>query len=113
MQRTITIIVSSLSAIACGVYSEPEPPVSVDCGDGLLSPDEECDDGNVVDGDGCSASCTLEGDATCGDGLLQEDEQCDDGNGVDGDGCSAACTPEAGFGCFVPGEPCLPTTAVD
>lgn len=28
------------------------------CGDGLLAPDEICDDGNVADGDGCSSLCT-------------------------------------------------------
>ena len=28
-----------------------------DCGDGLVQGAEECDDGNLVDGDGCSASC--------------------------------------------------------
>lgn len=38
---------------------------SSSCGDGTLDPDctEECDDGNRGDGDGCSATCTLE---TCG-----------------------------------------------
>jgi len=30
------------------------------CGDGVLDPGEECDDGNNIDGDGCSADCTLE-----------------------------------------------------
>ena len=30
------------------------------CGDGVLSPPEECDDDNVADGDGCSSVCTLE-----------------------------------------------------
>lgn len=30
------------------------------CGDGTLSLREECDDGNVTDGDGCSAACTFE-----------------------------------------------------
>jgi len=30
------------------------------CGDGWRSPLEECDDGNVDDGDGCDASCALE-----------------------------------------------------
>jgi cysteine-rich repeat protein len=30
------------------------------CGDGLRSLLEACDDGNAVDGDGCSASCLLE-----------------------------------------------------
>lgn len=35
---------------------DPPPPV---CGDGYLEADEECDDGNVADGDGCSAGCTI------------------------------------------------------
>ncbi len=30
------------------------------CGDGIVDPDETCDDANVVDGDGCSASCADE-----------------------------------------------------
>ncbi|MCA9624612.1 MAG: DUF4215 domain-containing protein, partial [Myxococcales bacterium] len=31
-----------------------------DCGDGAINVGEECDDGNVVDNDGCSATCTVE-----------------------------------------------------
>ena len=30
------------------------------CGDGVLELGEECDDGNSLDGDGCSAFCTYE-----------------------------------------------------
>ncbi len=30
------------------------------CQDGVLAPDEDCDDGNGVDGDGCSAMCVFE-----------------------------------------------------
>ena len=30
------------------------------CGDGILAPDEQCDDGNVVNDDGCTSSCNLE-----------------------------------------------------
>src|SRR5262249_32845810 len=34
-----------------------------ECGDGVLVKTlEECDDGNVVDGDGCSSDCKLEPD---------------------------------------------------
>jgi len=33
---------------------------TVSCGDGELDPGEECDDGNDIDGDGCSATCELE-----------------------------------------------------
>ena len=62
------------------------------CGDGTLDAGEECDDGNTVDGDGCSAVCTIE--PFCGDGTLDAGEQCDDGNNTDGDGCSAVCTIE-------------------
>ena len=29
------------------------------CGDGLVTADEECDDGNLLDGDGCEPTCTL------------------------------------------------------
>ncbi len=31
------------------------------CGDGALGSNEQCDDGNVASGDGCSATCHLEG----------------------------------------------------
>jgi|GEM_PF-3810782 len=61
------------------------------CGDGVESAGEECDDGNTVDGDGCSAACL---DEVCGDGALNGEEHCDDGNAADGDGCSASCTLE-------------------
>ena len=29
------------------------------CGDGVVDPGEDCDDGNNVSGDGCEADCTL------------------------------------------------------
>ncbi len=37
------------------------------CGDGKLFY-VECDDGNLIDGDGCSSTCTVEYDFTCVDG---------------------------------------------
>ena len=38
------------------------------CGDYVLGPDEECDDGNTEDGDCCSSTCTLEEEAnSCDD----------------------------------------------
>ena len=33
------------------------------CGDGVVDDGEDCDDGNTVDGDGCSAVCTTEAPA--------------------------------------------------
>ena len=44
------------------------------CGDGEIDPGEQCDDANVAAGDGCSATCQLEGcpaapDPTCREGF--------------------------------------------
>jgi cysteine-rich repeat protein len=62
-----------------------------DCGDGVVQSSEKCDDGNILDGDGCAANClSLE---TCGDGVLNSaaGEICDDGNTTGGDGCASDC----------------------
>jgi len=34
---------------------------AVRCGDGIIGASEACDDGNVVNGDGCSSVCVMEG----------------------------------------------------
>ena len=63
------------------------------CGDGTIQSDHEnCDDGNTVDGDYCSADCqTVTG--SCGDGIKQNNEACD----TDLDPyCSADCKTIAG-----------------
>ena len=93
------------------------------CGDGWAVSDEECDDGNTTDGDGCSATCTVEdgfdcatdsertsqlflsvcAPIVCGDGIVNGEEDCDDGNTTAGDGCSDACATEDGYSCS--GEP--------
>ena len=58
------------------------------CGNDVVDPGEECDDGNGGSGDGCDATCHVE---YCGDGVVNDNgqEQCDDGNTTSGDGCSA------------------------
>jgi len=64
------------------------------CGDGVLHPGEACDDGNNVDGDGCSRLCENEVVPACGDGILQAGEECDLGAGNDDDAlgdCPAVC----------------------
>jgi cysteine-rich repeat protein len=53
--------------------------------------DEQCDDGNNIDGDGCDTNCRV---TACGNGVMTTGEQCDDGNRNDGDGCTAACRIE-------------------
>ena len=68
--------------------------IPVGCGDGVLHPSEACDDGNNVDGDGCSRLCDNEVVPACGDGILQTGEACDLGAGNDDDAlgdCPAVC----------------------
>lgn len=56
---------------------------------------EECDDGNMEGGDGCSITCLNEGSSfggsVCGNGDVGPGEDCDDGNSTPGDGCSGEC----------------------
>lgn len=78
------------------------------CGDGKLDDllAEECDDGNLLSGDGCSSFCQVED--LCGNGRVDEGEECDDGNDQEGDGCDSNCTFSAcGNGIQAPGEVCL------
>ena len=70
------------------------------CGDHVVDPGEQCDDGNNSDSDDCTNNCQV---AVCGDGLVHTKgtppfEECDDGNTTPGDGCSATCTRECGNG---------------
>ncbi len=84
-----------------------------ECGNGKLTSDEACDDGNKASGDGCDAeclrvepgySCVVPGQACreiarCGDGVISLTEQCDDANTDAGDGCSERCRIERGKKC--------------
>jgi cysteine-rich repeat protein len=70
------------------------------CGDGSIGGVEQCDDGNNISGDGCSATCQVESSGdTCGDGVVGLTEQCDDMNTASDDGCSATCMIEPGYTC--------------
>jgi cysteine-rich repeat protein len=64
------------------------------CGDGIVQGNEVCDNGDVRDGDGCSANCLS--DESCGNGVVDSvaGETCDKGDTMDGDGCSAECRGE-------------------
>jgi fibro-slime domain-containing protein len=113
--------------VLCQDHCPPSGPAPTNCGDGKLTEDEACDDGNLADGDGCAAnclgvepgfSCSPSGVpchivALCGDGVVSSNEMCDDGNTQEGDGCSARCKLELGYKC--PGQPsdCSPTTCGD
>ncbi|MDD5469509.1 MAG: DUF4215 domain-containing protein [Candidatus Peribacteraceae bacterium] len=49
------------------------PPMESGCGDGIWQAGEECEDGNAVSGDGCSATCTTECmDTDGGNNLLEK-----------------------------------------
>eukprot|EP01098_Paradermamoeba_levis_P007256 TRINITY_DN2_c0_g2_i4.p1 TRINITY_DN2_c0_g2~~TRINITY_DN2_c0_g2_i4.p1 ORF type:complete len:786 (-),score=358.39 TRINITY_DN2_c0_g2_i4:388-2478(-) len=78
------------------------------CGDGIVDTGrgETCDDGNNLDGDGCSSSCQKE----CGNGRVDPGEVCDDGPRND-DTKPACCRtncrlPRCGDGVTDPGEEC-------
>ena len=100
------------------------------CGDGHIDSDskEQCEDGNIEEGDGCSASCQVEAGyicslsetpdsegrqlskcvaRACGDGFAVGTEECDDGNTVDGDGCNKYCKREADYHCPDGGGECI------
>jgi len=81
------------------------------CGDGFIR-SELCDDGNLVDGDGCTSSCGVQLDWSCtgepskcvrlcGNSVIEttEFENCDDGARISGDGCDQYCRIEPGYAC--------------
>ncbi|MBL8913767.1 MAG: DUF4215 domain-containing protein, partial [Archangium sp.] len=93
------------------------------CGDGLKAGNEPCDDGDLMGGDGCSATCTTEvgwsctgtmpsvcvmRTQVCGDGFVDAPEQCDDNNTRSVDGCSSTCRTE--FTEIEPNEDGSPST---
>ncbi|HTM21026.1 MAG TPA: hypothetical protein VL172_10975, partial [Kofleriaceae bacterium] len=66
------------------------------CGDGVVSPAEECDDGDgnsTTAVNGCRPGCKA---AYCGDGVVDDGEVCDDGDGTDSGTCRHDCA--AGIG---------------
>jgi cysteine-rich repeat protein len=90
------------------------------CGDGrnYRSYANACDDGNTVDGDGCSSSCTVETGWTCTGGNMARPDvcivdvtacaatkdygfkSCVDNNPTNLDGCNSACETERGWECL-------------
>ena len=51
------------------IVVNPGVPAGPQCGDGVVEPGEDCDDGNTADGDCCSATCQFEPAGTaCGGG---------------------------------------------
>jgi len=83
------------------------------CGDGVVDPGEgeQCDDGNLVDGDGCDSDCTFSS-GVCGNGIVDPGEDCDQGplnSDILPDHCRTDCTaPSCGDGVIDTGEECEP-----
>jgi len=64
------------------------------CGNSIIEPGEECDDGpansNTIP-NACRTNCQA---ADCGDSVIDSGESCDDGNTASADCCSAVCQVE-------------------
>ncbi len=106
----LAVLALGATACAAGVSQAPE------CGDGVLQGVEElCDDGNLLPGDGCDASCIPEAGYSCvgtvptvctpvcGDGVVVAGENCD-GADVSGHTCE---TLGLGIGDVTCGTDCL------
>jgi cysteine-rich repeat protein len=72
----------------------------VACGDGILDPGEDCDDGNQLDGDCCSANCQFEPmGSPCADAAFCNGEETCDGAGSCRPGVPVDC--DDGVDCTV------------
>jgi cysteine-rich repeat protein len=63
VQCTNTPITSCTGGDGCcpaGCHANNDTDCSPVCGNGITEPGETCDDGNLLDGDGCDSSCQLE-----------------------------------------------------
>ena len=90
------MILFALWACSSEPVPEIEPEILPGCGNGIVEPDEQCDDGESNSDsapDACRSSCRF---SECGDGVSDESEECDDGNLVGGDGCTPGCVLESG-----------------
>jgi MYXO-CTERM domain-containing protein len=79
--------VDSLCIVGHEPVVPPDPPEG-GCGDGYVQSSEQCDDGNLENGDGCSAGCLFEEEPP------PPEEPIDDGWDPDGRGCG--CTTDGG-----------------
>jgi fibro-slime domain-containing protein len=100
---------SSFRLTLAGFNMTPSDCVT-DCGDGMVGPGEECDDGmNLGTYNGCGAGCIL--GPRCGDAVVQDmdGEVCDDGvNAGTYGGCGPDCQPgpRCGDSVVTDGEQC-------
>ncbi len=60
MRLAALLVLASLLGGSAFAAAPPQLKPAEVCGDGIAQKKEGCDDGNLVDGDGCSAKCTVE-----------------------------------------------------
>ncbi len=101
----------ALFGAICVIAPVPAKAAPV-CPNSKTESPETCDDGNIINGDGCSSACAKEAGWTCtapatavsvcqkcGNSKTSGTETCDDGNTTSLDGCSNVCAIESGFSC--------------
>ena len=82
-------------AVACDMGAVEEPYVVSDCGNGVGDAGEQCDDGNVRDGDCCTATCQLAAPgALCTDANVCTDNACDGSGACVATNNTAACNDD-------------------
>lgn len=64
--QQLTIFVDSGKSDQAGPFDLDLTFKESKCGDGVMVPPEECDDGNEASGDGCDANCKVESGQVCG-----------------------------------------------
>ena len=85
---------SPLTSLCAGLFAalvlgavSPAPALAI-CGDTILEAGEQCDDGNTLGGDCCSATCQFEGLGSACDA-----DACNTGGSCDGAGTCTGTTP--------------------
>jgi len=94
-----------------GTWSLDSAVATVRCGDGVKAASEQCDDGNLVGGDCCSAECTNETNGSpCNDGLFcTSTDTCTSGV-CSGTGNPCATGPECNNSCNEANDNCFSTS---
>src|SRR5260221_5772502 len=105
---TAGILILTLAMLVAGCGSSNDGGEFKNCGNGVLNPGEECDDGNISDNDGCLGTCQFN---VCGDFFINSDpnspgfEQCEQDGILGGATCqdlgfaggTLGCTPQCTY----------------
>lgn len=96
MSRFVLVLCAAVAAVACGDNLKPSnPDAAVDanqqalCGNNVLDPNEDCDDGDQQTDTTCDNTCHF----TCGNGMVEAafGELCDPGIAAGAGACPATC----------------------